>query len=85
MEIKDIGRGGPGEGQCKQNNTCCKFSLVVVILTLDIYSIEHKMIRDNFYGMQEKVMFSQLSVCPQLASWILVHCSALLRRGRYAS
>ena len=30
-------------------------------------------------------MFSQVSVCPQLASWILVHCSALLRRGQYAS
>ena len=29
-------------------------------------------------------MFSQVSVCPQSASWILVHCSALLRRGRYA-
>ena len=27
-----------------------------------------------------KVMFSQVSVCPQLASWILVHCSALLWR-----
>ena len=24
-------------------------------------------------------------VCRQLASWLLVHCSALLRRGRYAS
>ena len=30
-------------------------------------------------------MFSQVSVCPQSASWILVQCSALLRRGRYAS
>ena len=48
MEIKDIGRGGPGEGRWKQKNTCCKFPLVVVILTLDIYSIEHKMIQDNF-------------------------------------
>ena len=28
-------------------------------------------------------MFSQVSVCPQLALWILVHCSALLRRSRY--
>ena len=32
-----------------------------------------------------KVMFSQVSVCPQSASWLIVHCSALLRRGRYAS
>ena len=30
-------------------------------------------------------MFSQVSVCPQSAAWIVVHCSALLRRGRYAS
>ena len=30
-------------------------------------------------------MFSQLSVCPQSASWILVHCSALLQHGQYAS
>ena len=30
-------------------------------------------------------MFSQMSVCPQSASWIMVHCSALLQRGRYAS
>ena len=30
-------------------------------------------------------MFSQVSICPQSASWILVHCSALLRRGQYAS
>ena len=32
-----------------------------------------------------KVMFSQVFVCPQSASWILVHCLAFLRRGRYAS
>ena len=32
-----------------------------------------------------KVMFSQMSVCPQSVSWLLIHCSALLRRGRYAS
>ena len=32
-----------------------------------------------------KVMFSQVSVCPQSASWILLQCSALLWRGRYAS
>ena len=30
-------------------------------------------------------MFSQVSVCAQSASSILVHCSALLRRGRYTS
>ena len=30
-------------------------------------------------------MFSQMSVCPQSASWLLVHCSAFLRRGRYTS
>ena len=29
-------------------------------------------------------MFSQVSVCPQSASWILAHCSALLQRGRYS-
>ena len=39
----------------------------------------------NFYRPQGRVMFSQVSVCPQLASWILVHCSALLQHGRYAS
>ena len=33
------------------------------------------------YRVKGKVMFSQVSVCPQSASWIL----ALLRRGRYAS
>ena len=30
-------------------------------------------------------MFSHVSVCQQSASWILGHCSALLRRGWYAS
>ena len=30
-------------------------------------------------------MFSQVFVWPQLASWLLVRCSALLWRGRYAS
>ena len=34
---------------------------------------------------QGKVMFSQVSVCPQSTSWILVHYSALLQCGRYAS
>ena len=37
------------------------------------------------YRPQGKVMFSRVSVCPRSASWILVHCSALLHRGRYAS
>ena len=32
-----------------------------------------------------KVMFSQVFVCPQSASWLLAHCSALLRCDRYAS
>ena len=31
-----------------------------------------------------KVMFSQVSVCLQSASWLLAHCSTL-RHGRYAS
>ena len=30
-------------------------------------------------------MFSQVSVCPQSASLLLVHCWALLWRGGYAS
>ena len=34
---------------------------------------------------KRKAMFSQVSVCPQSASRILVHCSALLQRDRYAS
>ena len=37
------------------------------------------------YRPQGKVMFSQVSVCPQSASWILAHCLTLLQRGRYAS
>ena len=37
------------------------------------------------YRPQGKVMFSQVTVCPQSASWILVHCSALLQRSWYAS
>ena len=41
--------------------------------------------RPNYYRLQGKVMFPQVSVCPQSASWIQVHCSALLQRGRYAS
>ena len=32
-----------------------------------------------------KVMFSQVFVCPQSASWLLIHCLALLRRGQFAS
>ena len=39
----------------------------------------------DYYRPQKKVMFSQVSVCPQSASWLLVHCLALSRRGRYAS
>ena len=38
-----------------------------------------------FYRPQGKVMFSQVSVYPQLASRLQVHCSAFLRRGRYGS
>ena len=38
-----------------------------------------------FYRPWGKVMFSQVSVCPQSASWLLGHCSSLLWRGRYAS
>ena len=34
---------------------------------------------------QGKVMFSQVFVCQQSASWLLVHCSALLQCGRCAS
>ena len=37
------------------------------------------------YRPQGKVMFSQVSVCPQSASWRLVHYLTLLQRGRYAS
>ena len=36
------------------------------------------------YRPQGKVMFSQVSVCPQLPSWALARCSAMLRHGRYA-
>ena len=39
----------------------------------------------NFYQPQGKVMFSQVSVCSQSAPWILVYCSALWPRSRYAS
>ena len=39
----------------------------------------------TFYRPQGKVMFSQASVCPQSASWLLGHCSSFLQRGRYAS
>ena len=38
-----------------------------------------------YYPPQGKVMVSQASVCPQSASCIPVHCSALLRDGQYAS
>ena len=41
--------------------------------------------RSYFYRPQVKVMFSQLPVCPQSVSWLLVHCSAFLQRGWYAS
>ena len=34
---------------------------------------------------QGKVMFSQVSVCPQSASWLFGHWSSLLRRGWYAT
>ena len=37
------------------------------------------------YRPQVKVMFSHVSVCPQSALWLFVHCSALLRSGRYSS
>ena len=39
----------------------------------------------NFYRPQMKVMFSEMSVCPQAGTWILVCCFGSLRRGRYAS
>ena len=38
-----------------------------------------------YYRSQGEVMFSQVSVCPQSASWLLSHCSSLLQHGRYAS
>ena len=34
-----------------------------------------------FYRPEGKVMFSQVFVCPQSASWLLVHCSSLLPRA----
>ena len=39
----------------------------------------------DFYRPQGKVIFSQVSVCPQSGSWLLVHCSTLLQHARYAS
>ena len=45
----------------------------------------HRNVFKHFYRPQGKVMFSQVSVCPQSASWIFAHCSVLLRSGRYAS
>ena len=39
----------------------------------------------SYYRPRGKVMFSQVSVCPQSASWLLVHCSTFLQHGRYAS
>ena len=54
----------------------------------------YEVISNNYYRPQAKVMFSQASVshsvlnwpsfCSQLASWLLGHCSSLLRRGWYA-
>ena len=38
-----------------------------------------------FTDRKGKVMFSQVSLCPQSASWLLDHCSSLLLGGRYAS
>ena len=38
-----------------------------------------------FTDRKDKVMFSQMFVCPQSASWLLAHCSDLLRRGRHES
>ena len=38
-----------------------------------------------FSNSKGKVMCSQACVCPQSASWLLVHCLALLRRDWYAS
>ena len=38
-----------------------------------------------FTDHKGKVMFLQVFVCPQWASWLLVHCWSLLSRGRYAS
>ena len=38
-----------------------------------------------FTDRKGKVMFSQVFVCPQSASLLLVHCWSLLWRGRYAS
>ena len=40
--------------------------------------------RIMFTDRKGKVMFSQV-FCSQSASWLLVHCSSLLWRGRYAS
>ena len=41
--------------------------------------------KSHFHRPQGKVMFSQVSFCPQSASWLLGHCSSLLERGRYTS
>ena len=43
------------------------------------------MSRPLYYRPQGKVMFSQVSVCPQSASRLPVNCLIFLRRGRYAS
>ena len=49
---------------------------------MQLLNLSWKLIITDHKG---KVMFSQVSVCPQSASWLLVHYSALLRRRHHAS
>ena len=56
-----------------------KSGLLYMGLHLIFYGTYNILITDP----KEKVMISQVFVCPH-GSWLLVHCSALLRHGRYA-
>ena len=58
------------------------------VIVVRVLFHETNSVQINYYlatDRKGKVMFSQVFVCPQSASWPLVHCSALLRLGRYAS
>ena len=68
--------------QVETSGTCAVVVEHGIVLDVLMYLLEAT--RVIFTDRKGKVMFSQVSVCPRSASWLLVHCSAL-RRGRYAS
>ena len=66
-------------------NTSCSHQFKNVYTKDAHVGLDGRCLHMLFYRSHGKVIFSQVFVCPQSASWLLDHCSSLLPRDRYSS